>query len=198
MTIYQKQYLESDKLIPIISGEIYRNISKADHGGYTDVYNLYSYKNVHSYDYSSMYPTQMLNKPVPIGVITKFIGNPLGLDATLETLANQLAIVKCSVYVDKSLNRPPYQTLVKINGEMRSVCATGTFLNQWVFVPELLYYEQISNGKVRIILESISEGYLFESKIFMSLSKIGGLKIINYLDSVKNFIYNQRNLRGVG
>jgi hypothetical protein len=143
LAIYQSNYLKSNKLIHLISGQIYNDIKKAYHGGHTDVYKLYSDKDVHSYDYSSMYPTQMANKPMPTGKINYFEGNPLNTkNETLQTLADQLAFIKCDVYVDKSMNRPLYQTIIKMkNGETRSMCATGLFKNQWVFVPELLYYE---------------------------------------------------------
>ncbi len=112
-----------------------------------------------------MYPSQMMKQPMPVGKITKFKGNPLLVGETLESLSKQLAFIKCTVYVDKSLNRPTYQTTIYLNGEFRSMCATGTFLNQWVFVPELLKYEEKTNGLIRIIPESIQEGYLFESQI---------------------------------
>jgi len=165
LAIYRSRYLESDDLIPLISGEIYRDISKAYHGGHTEVYKLYSDKPVHSYDYVSMYPSQMLQKYMPVGKITKFIGNPLLTGETLESLSDKLAFIKCSVYVDKSLKRPVYQTIVNVNGELRSMCATGTFLNQWVYVPELLKYQEKTNGKISIITDSIHMGYLFNKKI---------------------------------
>jgi hypothetical protein len=40
LAIYRAKYLESDELIPLISGEIYRDISKSYHGGHTEVYKL--------------------------------------------------------------------------------------------------------------------------------------------------------------
>ena len=165
MAIYLIHYLKHEDLIPLISGEIYRDIAKAYHGGHTDVYRLYSNEKVHSYDFTSMYPTQMFNHLMPVGKITKFIGNPLLTGETLESLKDKLAFIKCSVYVDKSIKRPVYQTLININGELRSVCTTGTFLNQMVFVPELMKYQELTNGLIRIIPESIQMGYLFESKI---------------------------------
>jgi hypothetical protein len=165
LAIYRSKYLKYEELIPLVSGDIYKDISKAYHGGHTEVYKLYSNDDVHSYDYVSMYPSQMLKHYMPVGKITKFEGNPLLCGETLKSLSEQLAFIKCSVYVDKSLNRPVYQTLIKINGEMRSVCATGTFLNQWVFVPELLKYEEKTDGLIRIIPESIQKGYLFNKKI---------------------------------
>lgn len=181
LAIYRSNYLKSDELIPIISGSIYKDISKAYHGGHTDVYGLYSKEDVHSYDYSSMYPAQMFKHPMPTGKIDKFEGNPLNIGETLESLKEKLAFIKCSVFVDKSLNRPLYQTTAEINGEIRSVCATGTFKNQWVFVPELLYYEELTKGKIRIIPESIEKGYLFESTVIFK-------DYINDLYLIKNSV----------
>ena len=164
MGIYLTKYLKSNSLIPLISGKIYRDIKKAYHGGHTDVYQLYSNEDTHSYDYTSMYPSVMLENEMPVGDITKFEGNPLNCGETFESLCNQQAFVKCSIYVDKSLNRPFYQTNVKINGEMRSVCATGTFHNQWVYFKEICKYYELTNGLIKIIPESITKGYLFESE----------------------------------
>jgi hypothetical protein len=184
MGIFRTYYLENNNLIPLISGEIYENISKAYHGGHNDVYEMYSNEDVHSYDYTSMYPTQMFKHSMPVGKITEFEGNPLKTGETLKSLSEKLAFIKCSIYVDKSIKRPLYQTLVRINGEMRSVCATGTFLNQWVFTPDLLYYEQLTNGKIKIIPESIKKGYLFESKIVFK-------EYIKTLFDIKNSVNKQ-------
>jgi len=149
----------------LISGEIYRDISKAYHGGHCDVYELYSNEDVHSHDYTSMYPSQMFNKEMSCGKIDKFEGNPLKVNESFQTLIDKLAFIKCDVYVDKSLNRPTYMTNILLNGEMRSMCATGLFKNQMIFVPELAYYHKLTNGLIRIVSDSIKYGYLFENKI---------------------------------
>jgi hypothetical protein len=60
MAIFLTDYLKKDDLILLVTGQMYRDIRKAFHGGHTDVYTLYSNEEVYSYDYSSMYPTQML------------------------------------------------------------------------------------------------------------------------------------------
>nr|YP_010192420.1 DNA polymerase [Amanita sinensis]QZN08157.1 DNA polymerase [Amanita sinensis] len=164
MAIYLSNYLKNENLIPLISGEIYNNIRKSYHGGHTDVYELYSNEEVHSYDYTSMYPSMMLKNEMPVGPVTLFKGNPLLCGETYESLITQHAIVKCNVYVDKNLNRPLYQTNVIIDGENRTVCATGTFLNQWIYVKELCKYYDLTNGLIRIIPNSIKEEYLFNSK----------------------------------
>jgi hypothetical protein len=205
LQIYLMHYLENDSTIPLISGGIYNDIKKSYHGGHTDVYELYSKDEVHSYDFTSMYPYQMFTKPMPTGKITKFEGNPIKFDESLQSLSDKLAFIKCDVYVDKSLDRPPYQTHIKIDGETISMCATGLFKNQWVYVPELLYYEQITNGLTRIIPETIKQGYLFESniifkdyindlfKIKQSVNKSNPLYLISKI--LMNSLYGRMGLK---
>lgn len=44
------------------------------------------------------------------------------------------------------------------------MCATGTFLNQWVYLKEICKYYELTNGKIRIDPNSIKKGYTFQSK----------------------------------
>jgi hypothetical protein len=205
MGIYLTKYLKSPSLIPLISGKIYRDIKKSYHGGHTDVYQLYSNEEVHSYDYTSMYPSVMLENEMPVGDFSKFEGNPLNCGETFESLCNQHAFVKCSIYVDKSLNRPLYQSSVKINGELRTVCATGTFHNQWVYLKEICKYYKLTNGLTRIVPDSIKKGYLFESenifkdyineffKIKQSVDKTNPMYLISKL--MMNSLYGRFGLK---
>nr|YP_010192417.1 hypothetical protein LK379_mgp35 [Amanita sinensis]QZN08154.1 hypothetical protein [Amanita sinensis] len=164
--IFRTHYLNNDQLIPKISGTLYKNIQKAYTGGHVDVYKMYSNKPVHSYDFVSLYPSFRYNKDFPVGKITHFIGNILNeeLKYTIGDLIKTKAFVRCDIFVDKTLNRPVYQTHLKINKEIRTVCATGTFLDQWIYLPELIEYQKLTNNLIRIIPDSIKEGYLFESK----------------------------------
>lgn len=164
IAIYLTHYLKITDLIPLVTGKIYRDISKSYHGGHTDVYNLYSDKEVHSYDYTSMYPAMMLKHEMPVGKINKFEGNPLNVGETFKSLCDKHAFVKCTVEVDKSLNRPVYMTKIKFNNENRVMCATGTFLNQWVYLKEICKYYELTNGKIKIDPNSIKKGYTFQSK----------------------------------
>jgi hypothetical protein len=205
LAIYLTHHLKIDFLIPLISAQIYKDIKKAYHGGHTDVYKLYSNEEVHSYDFISMYPNQMRNKPMPSGKITKFEGNPLLAGETLKSLEDKLAFIKCSIYVDKSLNRPTYQTIIYFNGQFRSMCATGTFLNQMIYVPELMKYDRLTNGKIRIIPESIQEGYLFESHILFQdfIDRLFKLRLkyskshpLNYIGKINmNSLYGRMGLK---
>lgn len=164
IAIYLTHYLKITDLIPLVTGKIYKDISKSYHGGHTDVYMMYSNKEVHSYDYTSMYPAMMLKHEMPVGKIDKFEGNPLNVGETFKSLCDKHAFVKCTVEVDKSLNRPVYMTKVKFNNENRVMCATGTFLNQWVYLKEICYYYKLTNGKIKIDPNSIKKGYTFQSK----------------------------------
>ena len=143
LAIFRTHFLKSDTMIPKITGQIYKDISQAYTGGHVDVYKLYSNEETYSYDVVSLYPTVMLNNEFPVGKITHFIGNILSekLNFNLDFLLKRHAFVKCDIFVDKSLNKPVYQTHIMFNGKKRTLCATGTFLNQWVYVPELLKYQ---------------------------------------------------------
>ena len=107
----------------------------------------------------------MFNKEYPTGKIDYFKGNILKHNFlySMDKLVNKKAFVKCDIYVDISINRPVYQTHIKFKNEIRTMCATVTFLNQWIYVPELIEYAKLTNNKIRIIDNSIKEGYLFES-----------------------------------
>jgi hypothetical protein len=68
--------LDSKIKIPTITGKIYEDIKKSYTGGAVDVYKPYG-ENVKVYDVKSLYPSVMLNKPMPIGNPIYFEGNIL-------------------------------------------------------------------------------------------------------------------------
>lgn len=137
LAIYQTNYITKDNEIPLISGKIYRDIQKSYHGGHVVVYKLYSDKEVYSYDFTSMYPYIMATEEIPLGRIDRFEGDPTLLVTTYEELNKQHCFCKGDIYVDETLERPLYKTTVERDGIMRSVCATGLFRNQWVYLPEI-------------------------------------------------------------
>ncbi len=164
--IFRTHFLKSDKLIPKISGQIYKDIKKAYTGGHVDVYRLYSNEPVHSYDVVSLYPNEMFYNEFPVGKVDYFKGNILSnkLNYTFDDLLKMKAFIKCDIFVDRSINRPVFQTHVLLNNQMRTICATGTFLNQWIYIPEMVKYQEFTNNLIRIVENSIKEGYLFETK----------------------------------
>jgi DNA polymerase elongation subunit (family B) len=78
--LFRSNYLpELDKQkikIPAITGKIYDDIKKSYTGGAVDVYKPYG-ENIKVYDVKSLYPSVMLNNPMPIGDPTYFEGNIL-------------------------------------------------------------------------------------------------------------------------
>jgi len=166
--IFRTHYLINIK-IPKISGDIFSEIKHSYTGGHCDVYHLYSNKETRLYDFVSLYPSVMLDNKFPIGLVNKFIGNPLNNGLTMEYLYNDniLSFIKCDIFVDKSIDRPVFQTHLSLpeNNSIRTIAATGIFKDQWIFLPELIEYQRLTNNKIRIIEETIKEGYLFESGI---------------------------------
>jgi hypothetical protein len=164
--IYRSFYLKDFK-IPKITGDTFTNIQKSYTGGHCDVYHLYSNKECRLYDFVSLYPSVMLEQKYPVGLVNKFIGNPLQSGLTFNDLYNDniLSFIKCYIFVDKTINRPVFQTHLKLPGSnsIRSISATGSFKDQWIFLPELIEYQRLTNNKIRIIKNSIKEGYIFES-----------------------------------
>jgi len=166
--IFRSHYLNKIK-IPKIDGDTFNNIKQSYTGGHCDVYNLYTNKESRLYDFFSLYPSVMLENRFPVGIVNKFIGNPLNNGLTMEYLYNDniLSFIKCDIFVDKSIDRPVFQTHLSLpgNNSIRTIAATGIFKDQWIFLPELIEYQRLTNNKIRIIEETIKEGYLFESGI---------------------------------
>jgi hypothetical protein len=115
-----------------------------------------------------MYPAMMLKYEMPVGKIRKFEGNPLKTGESFKSLSDQHAFIKCTIEVDKSLNRPVYMTKALINGEIRSVCATGTFLNQWVYV-KFVNTMNLLMGKLELIQIQLKRVILSTQKIYLKI-----------------------------
>ena len=166
LAIYRSFYIKDFK-IPKIAGDIYKDIKLSYTGGHFDVYNLYSNKECRLYDIVSLYPSVMMDNKYPVGLVNKFIGNPYNSGLTLNDLYsdNILLFIKCDIYVDKSIDRPVYQTHLTLpeSNITRTISATGYFKDQWIFLPELIEYQNLTNNKIRIIENSIKEGYIFEA-----------------------------------
>nr|YP_009710567.1 DNA polymerase type B [Amanita pseudoporphyria]QFZ98516.1 DNA polymerase type B [Amanita pseudoporphyria] len=156
--IFKSKYMKTK--IQQIQGEVNQFIRNSYTGGHVDAYKLYSNKLTYMYDFISLYPTVMSKFKLPIRLINHFKGNPLDANYSIDYLnSDELAsFIKCDIFVDSSINRPVFQT--RINN--KTMCATGLFKNQHVFLPEMLEYSRLTNNKIRIIDGSITEGYIFK------------------------------------
>ena len=72
--IYRSEFLESSYQIPLITGEIYKDLKIGYTGGSVDVYKPHG-ENVYGYDVNSLYPYVMKTFPMPIGQPTYFEGD---------------------------------------------------------------------------------------------------------------------------
>src|SRR6202030_4504578 len=72
--IYRSNFFKEIYFIPLIQGEIFKDLKKAYTGGAVDVYKPYGRK-VNRYDVNSLYPSVMRNNPMPTGYPTYFEGD---------------------------------------------------------------------------------------------------------------------------
>jgi len=142
--IFRNKYLK-EKKIPLITGQIFHELKKSYTGGSTDVYIPYG-RNVKGYDVNSLYPSKMLENPMPVGNITYFEGD--------ITKINSNAFGFFDVIItspSKNLNIPIIQTKVK----ERTVSPLG----KW---RDILFSEEIYNAMKYGYKFEILRGYLFD------------------------------------
>ncbi len=190
-----------------INEDLDKELRKSYTGGHVDLYHLYSNKESRLYDFTSLYPTAMTNNIFPTKLIDKFRGDPFKSGFSLDYLHNDniRSFINCDIFVDRSINRPVYQTHMLINNQLRTVCGTGIFKNQLIFLPELLKYQELSDNKIRIIDGSITSGLRFKCepifndfiyplfKLKNSVPKSHPLYLISKL--IMNSLYGRFGLR---
>jgi hypothetical protein len=116
--IYRMKYLDKHK-IPIITGELYRNLKQSYTGGSVDVYKPVG-TNVYRYDVNSLYPAVMAEFASPVGEIVKFKGDILKYEE------NPFGFFFVKVKSPEDLHIPILQTKVKTSkGGVRTLSPTG-------------------------------------------------------------------------
>jgi hypothetical protein len=159
LKIFKTKFLSESK-IPILTGEIYKNIKQAYTGGAVDVYkpehNIITKKGKgYYYDVNSLYPFVMLNNPMPIGEPTYFEGDILRSFNLQYKVDKPFGIFKVEVETPKSLNIPILQLRFKNKSGFKTISPIGKWTG-WYFSEEI--YNAIKFGyKFKII-----KGYLFD------------------------------------
>jgi len=150
LAILRSHFLKENE-IPKIIGDNYKFLKHSYTGGKCDVYHLYSNKECRLYDFVNLYPSVMMNEKFPVGLVNRIIGKPFQSGLMLNDLYNNniLSFINCDIFVDNSINRPVYQTKLTIpnSNSIRTMSATGIFKNQWIFLPELIEYQKLTNNK---------------------------------------------------
>jgi len=101
----------------------------------------------------------------PVGKINNYDINFLNGGITLDDLVTHISFINCDIFVDSSIHRPVFQTHMLFNNQNRSICGTGLFKNQLIYIPEILEYQRLTNNLIRLVDDSIKSGYRFESAI---------------------------------
>lgn len=144
---YRTNFMKKDQ-IPKILSRLHYTIKESYYGGITEVYKGKGF-NINSYDINSLYPSAMLNNPMPVGFPKYFSGNILLSDP------NAFGFFKVKVSTPLDLNKPTLPMRLKTEDGVRTVFPTGTWTS-WYFSEEIK--DKWQDGYSFEVLE----GYCFE------------------------------------
>jgi len=147
--IYRAHYLK-DYHIPLISGQIFNDISKSFTGGSTDMFKPFG-SNLFSYDVNSLYPFVMHNFDMPVGKIKFFEGNILKINP------KAFGFFECIITAPKNLKHPILQTKIDTGNGIRTISPLGTWTG-------IYFSEEIYNAMKYGYKFEILRGYTFERK----------------------------------
>ena len=168
--IFRANYLPKNIKLPIISGKIYSDISKAYFGGHCDVYTPTNPKDtlVYEYDCNSMFPFVMKQFNYPGKILAYFKGNIVDMKEYSELYLNNLSFLRVNIKVPKEIKNP----ILPIRSENVSIYGVG----QWT---GWYYSEELKNAEKYGYQYEILEGYIFKpSNIFEDyVNKIFQMKI---------------------
>jgi hypothetical protein len=115
--IYRAHYLKDYK-IPLIGGQILKDIREGYFGGHTDVYKTTG-ENLYVYDVNSLYPYVMSKYPMPVGNIKYFEGD------IYKTEDKPFGFFLAEITAPDYLNVPILMTKAKINNTLRTLAPLG-------------------------------------------------------------------------
>jgi hypothetical protein len=141
----------TEENIPQLSGNIADDIRSGYTGGSCDVFIPVSDPNkiLKCYDVNSLYPSQMRDKPMPIGKPTYFNGNIRSVDP------NAFGFFYCEIIAPDNIKHPIIQTHVKTNSGIRTISPLG----QW---EDMIFSEEMDNAIKYGYQFNILWGYTFK------------------------------------
>jgi hypothetical protein len=145
--IYRTHYL-IDYPIPLLSGQIFNDISKSFTGGSTEMFIPFG-ENIYAYDVNSLYPYVMNNFDMPIGNIKFFEGN------ILEIEDKPFGFFECKVTSPKTLKHPILQTKIDSGQGIRTLSPLGSWIG--IYFSEEIYNAIKYGYKIEIL-----RGYTFD------------------------------------
>jgi DNA polymerase type B, organellar and viral len=146
--IYRAHYLKDFK-IPLIGGQILKDIREGYFGGHTDVYKTTG-ENLYVYDVNSLYPYVMSNYSMPIGNIKYFEGDIYKIED------KPFGFFLAEITAPDDLNVPILMTKAKINNTLKTLAPLG----KWTGV---IFSEELINAKDYGYEFKVLKGYTFDS-----------------------------------
>jgi hypothetical protein len=134
-----------------LSGKISTNIKLSYTGGSTDMYIPSNLKNekVYAYDINSLYPSVMVNYPMPVG-------KPIYFEGDIRKINHDaFGFFYCKIITPSNIIHPILQTHVKTSSGMRTVSALGQY-------SDMLFSEEMDNAIKLGYKFEILWGYTFE------------------------------------
>jgi hypothetical protein len=131
MRIWKTFFMPKDSVYQLHGLPEY-NVRKSYTGGAVDVYIPTNKNNetLYSYDVNSLYPSSMLNNPMPVGQPVAFVGDIRKIDP------NAFGFFYCKIISPEYLEHPILQRRIKVRGGLRTIAGLGTW-HGWIFSEEM-------------------------------------------------------------
>ena len=159
MKIWKSFYMPDDSVYRLHDLPEY-NIRKSNTGGAVDVYIPINKDNetLYYYDVNSLYPSVMLNNPMPVGEPTAFDGDIRKIDP------NAFGFFYCKITSPLDLKHPILQRRIKTEHGIRTIAGLGTW-EGWIFSEEM--YNAIDYGYKFEVIKGyeFKKGYIFKEYI---------------------------------
>lgn len=125
MALFRMHYLNEEIKIPMISGQVYKDIKQSYTGGATDMFipsnNVIDGELVYAYDVNSLYPYVMANCELPSGKPTYFEGD------IRKHNPDAFGFFLCEIETPEYLDHPIIQVHSETKGGLRTVAGLGKF-----------------------------------------------------------------------
>nr|YP_009715275.1 hypothetical protein [Russula subnigricans]QGK88081.1 hypothetical protein [Russula subnigricans] len=151
--IFRSNFM-SENIIPQLSGKIANDIRSGYTGGAVDVYIPKAKRGTktYCYDANSLYPSNMIDKLMPVGLPSYFKGDITKVDP------NAFGFFYCKISAPDNLLHPIIQTHVKTLDGIRTMAPLG----QW---NDMIFSEEINNAIKLGYKFEILWGYTFKGEI---------------------------------
>ena len=162
--IFRSKFLKNSK-IPIIEGDLFKDIKEGYTGGAVDVYKPFPKEGekVFCYDVNSLYPSTMAEFNMPVGAPTYFEGDisKIGPGSGYNLTNKLFGFFEVEIEAPKDMNIPLLQTRIKTNCGYRTIAPVGTWRGTY-------FSEEIFNAMKYGYKFKILRGYLFENEDIFS------------------------------